>query len=247
MIYDAKNKPWSDEECGLCIDEGGGWSGLFKRECSRAFLGKNFALAVVVGIFLCSIGIMLVGLPRPLVADEAYFPWVFGLEAYSFLVPLISVWPFADTYALECNSGYLTFVRIRTDHSRYVKSKMLINAIIGGVATCIPSFIYTIFTLSIYPETIDPSNQIGGAFSRLLPEHFELYAFLYVLLHFVFGVVYATFGFALSLYLRQRYLILTIPFLFYHLFNVVFSQIEVLTAWKPPSTFLPHTSGFTTW
>ncbi|MRG27180.1 hypothetical protein [Laceyella tengchongensis] len=219
---------------------------VFRQELSRAFLGKNFFLALFVAIALCSVGIMMAGLPRPIVAEQAYFPWVFGLEIYSFVVPIICVWPFADTYAMERNSGYLNFVRMRMEHRTYVRIKLLINALVGGVVTSVPTLMLTIFTLSIYPKTFDADNQIGGAFSSLLPENVVLYMFVYVFLHFVFGVVYATFGFGLSLYIQKRYLILTIPFIFYHVFNFLFAQIETLSALKPPSTFLPHAATFST-
>jgi len=231
---------------------------MLKEELFRAFRGRRFWLACVFGLLACYIGMgfyfegkAIPGLPFERNPYEAFLQTIAGPSGViALLAPLVVVLPFADSYALDKDSGYLKFVLLRTgDTQQYYNAKFAANAVAGGTALFIPlaaTFAYLWYTFPHGLSQAAKTNPLGGLLGGVFPTAPALYISFLMLLAFIFGVVYASLGLALSSSITNRYVVLATPFLLYNIGNLVLAILG-LTNWTPPTTLVPHTVSTTSW
>jgi len=231
---------------------------MWKTEFQRAFLGIPFWLAVVIGTLLCMIGLSsyfegpnVIPGAHPFYRN-AYEAWLFAYAEgptalFVILAPLLAVLPHADAYVMDRTTGYLRFVLLRVPRWRYFLMRLAVVALSGGIATALPLIITFGITNLMLPRGLPPRSP-----GELEPVSFlnvvywsnpDVFVFIATGLAFLFGAVYATFGFAVSAYVDKRYLALVTPFVFYHVTNFVLAALG-LEEWTPLGMWVPF--GITT-
>ncbi|EIF2088132.1 hypothetical protein QYB43_002867 [Clostridium perfringens] len=153
-----------------------------------------------------------------------------SLKSYILVIPILSAIPFATSYLEDIKSGEINFINIRISNIKYRISKLLSNAVIGGLAIVIPSLIYICIICIIFNGTHETSyiaDLFGGMYNNLFKEHFMIYIIFHLFIEFLIGATYSTIALATSTKIKNNIAIMLSPFLFYTICSVIFSLIGV--------------------
>jgi hypothetical protein len=202
-----------------------------KEEFKRAFLSKSTVLSITLvflSIFIGAIESFLFP-----VENNAFNLLIIGYSGgtasiLSVLFPILVSIPFASSYIDDSKTGYLKYILTKTKLINYIKIRLLANGLIGGFVL---SFCLSIsfFLFVILKGT---KSSVIHAQINILKDIFEtnpfLYIFLLILNSFVCGMVFATFALGISTFLKNKYLTVIFPFIFYILSGTLLYKINPL-------------------
>lgn len=167
-----------------------------------------------------------------LAADTLFNHWMggefgsFSTDLYYLVLPIFAVFPYAWSLFDERKSGYLKNMVTRCGRKRYIISKYISTFVVGGLTVLLPLVLNFILIACVVPARIpDPSLHVNYAIfgSSLLSGLFYsrplLYALFYLLLPFAFGGLWAATTMAASLFFRNRYAALLIPYILLLIFQ----------------------------
>jgi hypothetical protein len=159
---------------------------------------------------------------------NAYEAWMRAVgwgffPLYAFLAATL---PYADSLAQERAQKFARYVLLRTRHRSYLFVKFLVNGLAGGLSVALPMAFFLGFTSWKYVRDLPPLSgtileswlSCSSVYQAFLCDLYhinpDLYIFLRIVLGFVFGIVFATFGMSISAFTNNRYVILFFPFIF---------------------------------
>lgn len=197
----------------------------FMLEIKRALLSRPFLIGIVL---------VVAGMTAWIIPNFRFYPdldvmgmtgaqfWFIWLhEGYAALFsPVIATIPFAQSYALERNSGFSRFVLQRLSASRYLLVKLTSNALAGGLVLALPSLLALLWVTTTFPMIPSPSIELAPShfFWDLNPPTPIIYMGLQVITAFLFGATTATLGLAASVLFRNSFYANVIPFVLYSIF-----------------------------
>lgn len=166
-------------------------------------------------------------------------------SAIALLFPILLVPLFAGSYANEKKDNFLLYVKPRVKLTDYVLAKGLVN----GIVTIIVAFLI-IFIPFLFIEYFDPVLNIiqyekdfyepvsVGTFEFLAEKSALLYGVLYSLWVAINGALYTTVAYLLSISIKNRFVALTIPFLWWFIMNFI-TGILGIEAFSPVYSVFP--------
>lgn len=196
------------------------------------------------------------------------FLQVFGQNSNSiwgWAVPLLASLPFGDTLIYDLNHGFEVPLLMRVGKNRYFFTKWLANIIVvASVSTAILScslLIALIWRRDVVLPAVLPPLQghtipagldlFSGVFassyqphvlSSLFWSHPALYSLMVIIIGVLVSISIGSITMVSSMWLKNRYLVLSAPFIFYMVLNVALQQVGLLK-WLPfimSSGFLQH-------
>lgn len=203
---------------------------LLKLEFRRA-INKKFIVVLLIGILLTlfhlytevwSIHISK-GEVSPYVTPFTKWFANDSISIYSqiFLMqlPIVASIPYADSYWMDKNSGFVKGIYTRVKKTDYLISKYITNFIIGGSVIAIP-LIFNIYILfmklpALKPSIFYPFDVPKEMFANLYYIHPYVYVLAYLFMNFMFGGLYASIGLSISSFCKNKFLVVAIPFLAY--------------------------------
>jgi hypothetical protein len=233
---------------------------MIKEEFYRAFLGWRFYVAITLAVLILVFSLFESTILTPNISGihplfhNAYDVWLRAYEGFIGLIaPLVAVLPFAGSLNLDRRSGYFSHVLVRAGSWRYFSAKFLANLAAGSLALALPLVLLFAFTNAAYPRGLPPIPESGRPREILWGPLGELYrtnpdgliAF-YITVALIFGAVYASLALAISTFVKNYYLVLASPFLFYVLGSFVFQSLG-LDPLSPFATCYPHIFRDATW
>jgi len=153
---------------------------------------------------------------------------IISSSAISLLFPILLVVLYAGSYANERKDNFLLYVKPRTILTKYILAKGLVN----GIITFIVAFLM-IFVPFLFIQYIDPFLNIiqyetkfyepvsVGTFEFLAERSVLLYGVVYSLWVAINGVLYVTLAYLLSICVNNRFVALSVPFLWWFIMNFV--------------------------
>lgn len=234
---------------------------MLAHELKRAFHNRTFLSAFLIALGCLGYGLYnynrgyleVQGIPgidpfRYNVFDALLFA---RFDLIMLIAPLLSAFPFADSFSVERSNGYRSLVLLRTKNVRYVTSKFIANALAGGLVLFSPHVLIYILSDLIYPNELPTylGQQrliITGPFSEIYPIDPALYVWIIMILSFLFGAIYSSLGMAISMFIENRYVIIATPFLIYLMGTFILANLR-LEFLLPSVTFAPYqvtTSSF---
>lgn len=170
---------------------------------------------------------------------------LFSSSAIALLFPILLVPLFAGSYANEKKDNFLLYVKPRVKLTDYILAKGLVN----GIVTLVVAFLM-IFIPFLFIEYLDPIlNMIQyerdfyepvsvGTFGFLAEKSELLYGGVYSLWVAINGALYVTIAYLLSICMANRFVALTIPFLWWFIMNFV-TGILGIEAFSPVYSVFP--------
>lgn len=134
-------------------------------------------------------------------------------------LPILASIPYADSYWVDKNSGFIKCIYTRVKKNDYLIAKYITNFIVGGAVIAIP-LIFNIYLLFMKLPALKPSIFSGlelpkEMFGNLYYLHPYIYVLVYLFINFMFGGVYSSIGLSISSFCKNRFLVVVIPFLTY--------------------------------
>lgn len=224
---------------------------MIKAELVSVLRSKHFWLACGLGLITTLAGLYSYLGVYPIVrgdhmfARNSYVAWIESVDYFVGLFPFFAVLPFASSFALDKNSGYLNFILQRTNREQYFRSKFIVNALMGGVAVVIPLVLTFAITWILLPHGIIPEGHESQnfipdkAFKDLYFSMPAVYVFLMIGIAFLYGMAYASLGLAVSAIISSSYIILATPFLLFHMANFILAVLG-FSAWTPSASLAPY-------
>lgn len=204
---------------------------LLKIDFKRAIYNKQFAIMIIIGIVLSLIQVYMEVIPyvKYYESGASYFnPFVKWMSNDRFntctllffmIFPVLASLPYSDSYWIDKNSGFNKGIYTRSKKKDYFISRYITNFIIGGTVVIIPLILnfYILMMLlpAVHPSIFDASIIAKHMFSSLYYFHPYLYVGMYLALTFIFGGTFASIGLAVSIYCKNRLLVVTTPILIY--------------------------------
>ncbi|WP_106769180.1 hypothetical protein [Paenibacillus faecalis] len=178
--------------------------------------------------------------------------WEVAIPFIVFLFPLISVLPVCWLMYFERKDHFLMYTLPRVNKSRYLWSKWIVVAGSSFFIMFIAMFMGVITALYIKPD-ITPSYSLmdpvtGEVMPRLELQHFLgslfvhhplAYGLLISIWQGILSAIMATFGFVLSLFVSNIFVILTGPFIYYMLETFILANLK-LEIYRLSVSFAPE-------
>ncbi|MFB7305265.1 ABC transporter permease [Heyndrickxia sporothermodurans] len=149
-------------------------------------------------------------------------------SSISLLFPIFLVALYANSYANEKEENFLLYVKPRTNISKYVLAKGFVNATVTFIVAFLMIFIPFVFVQYIDPalsiiqyETTFYQPVSVGTFEFLAERSVLLYGLVYSLWVAVNGVLYVSVAYLLSICIKNRFVALSVPFLWWFIMNFV--------------------------
>ncbi|MET3576479.1 hypothetical protein ABID49_002397 [Bhargavaea ullalensis] len=146
--------------------------------------------------------------------------------------PILACLPFVASYVQDENNHLTNYISIRTSERTYKTIKFFITGLTGGVAVAIGpvvgfmilsvlSFVFQLPLEGEGLETAEMFHSMGIASPHLM-------ILLIILTIFGCGFTLASFGLGLSVFVKNTYLAVLMPFVFYLITSTIFIDINPL-------------------
>ncbi|TGA96894.1 hypothetical protein E4665_13610 [Sporolactobacillus shoreae] len=135
------------------------------------------------------------------------------------ILPLLASLAYADAYAEDFNSGYIKNIVTKVSKKKYLMIRYAVNYCLGGTVVVFPLVLNFLGQMTSFP-LIENNYYFGMILvpnGNFLPDlnyqHPVLYILLRLFLFFLLGGILASIGLAFSTVLKNRYIVLVVPFL----------------------------------
>lgn len=171
--------------------------------------------------------------------------WISVGEAlFYLLLPFFSTLAYSWSLNSEQKSGYEKQIITRTYRKKYYISKYFSVFIAGGLVIVIPMLL-NFMVVAMFIPAIEPDifydmyygMNTTQVFSTLFFAHPYMFVAYRLISNFIFAGLFATMGMSLTFFIKNKFLIVTIPFLLslilsyissYHFLPFVFSPVHFL-------------------
>jgi len=210
-----------------------------------------FYLTLIVSVIAVSLTTMLVH--KSYALEKQLEVYEVGFTIFNVFYPIIAVLPTAWLMYFERKTNFIRYTLPRVKQNTYILVKGIMSILTGFISIFGISFVSVLIALYVVPP-ITPHlsivNPLTGELMSSYPdvvifgEVFVNQPFLYGLILSVWkgflGAVTAFFGFILSLYSRNLFVIMAGPFIYMILDNFIWNLIEPMnyslaTAFEPSS------------
>lgn len=161
------------------------------------------------------------------------------------LFPIFMILIYTDSFINEKKHNYLTYTRTRIWLPTYLISKGIVNSMLAFLVSFLLVFLPFLFAIYIEPNStiINYGTQTNNPVSKMTFNQFLTYGTLtygivYSLWVALNGMVYATLSFLLSLCIKNPFIALSIPFVWYQSMNFTTGILGFAT-FSPLSTIFP--------
>lgn len=164
--------------------------------------------------------------------------WEVGTELIGFLFPLFVVIPVCWNMYYERKNNFLLYTLPRISKGKYLIVKWLTYTISAFLILFVPYLLSAVFAIYIKPAITPWTQNFNHIFAEMFTKAPIVYALILSLWRGLIGVLVMSFGFALSLYVDNIFIILTGPFIYSILENFVLSilgmpEYRLVTAFDP--------------
>ena len=229
---------------------------ILNEELDRAFHNRRFFIILILALVIFIIGTYRSPVPafsqdvRVHPVNRLMLNLYYG--EFGFLAALLATLPFTDSFQEDYNQGFLRLIVQRVSFHKYLKAKVLIVALTGGISLLLTVLIVFLAGLSSPVNWNIISGSTSSSFLLDIPQGplgflYTLNPFLYLLYLLVsvfgFGAGCALLGLAISTFIRNRYVILAAPLVFVQVLSFLEQRALHLTpALNPLYSLLPFTA-----
>lgn len=208
-----------------------------KQEFRRAFLSKRTML-----MYLFSIGLFFGGMYQyitwlPSQSVSIIYTFLSGynsgtLSYLALLFPLIASIPYTTSYIEDCASGFNKYVYIRMNKMKYLHTRVVMNALVGGFTLAIGPILAMLFLLVIklftnarMLKTEEQIETVTYFYSQGIQSPL-LMMLVIIAIIFICGAVIATFTLGLSTILQNNYFTSLSSFIFLLVSATLFTKFN---------------------
>ncbi|MCM3738562.1 hypothetical protein M3215_22995 [Bacillus cytotoxicus] len=209
---------------------------MLKMELNRIWRRPIFWVLFLVGLAFAIApikeGWLAVEADYKLMELSPYVNWLYlyptaSENIYKLIFPLLAAIAYADSYAEDFNTGFIKNILTKVEKKTYLRVRYIVNFCLGGAIAIFPLVLNFLCTMAVYP-LIEPNFYYGSNLvieNSFLPDLYYQHPFWYILLRifilFFVGGMFASLGLALSVFVKNRYVIVIFPFLLFMAFDIL--------------------------
>jgi hypothetical protein len=163
-----------------------------------------------------------------------------SFRIYFILATIIAALPFGLSYGADVRSNYIQFLYARTKKQHYLLAKYVATFVAGGSIYVFSIIFYYILLICTYPTYPIYFGDIGfmekGLLGDLLIYSPHGYAIIYCILNFLYAGTYAVLALVTSLFNKNKFAIIGIPFVVHYIFGATLESLGY--PWLSPERFL---------
>jgi hypothetical protein len=232
--------------------------GIIKEELDRAFRNPRFFIVLILALASFVIGSYRLSV-NLFSASDTMQP-VNRLIAnlyygeFGFMAALLATLPFADSFLVDSDQGFLRMILQRVSYRKYQWTKILAVALAGGLSLVLAEVILFLCGINRLSSWAAMSGSADDVFYLGMPQGplggwYTVNPILYLLYllgsAFCFGAVYALLGLAISGIIHNRYMVLAAPLVFVQVFSFLEERALHLTpALNPLNSLTPFSANF---
>ncbi|MEH7383718.1 ABC transporter permease [Bacillus sp. JJ1533] len=142
------------------------------------------------------------------------------------LFPVFFLVIYSNSYANEIKDNFITYMKSRTKLSDYLLGKGIVNAILSFIVAFAMVFVSFVFIVYIEPSLQIIHYEIGsgtsvGTFEIFLSHGTLTYGIVYSSWVALNAALYSTVAYVLTLIIKNNFLAISLPFLWYFIMNFV--------------------------
>lgn len=184
------------------------------------------ASVLFLGLFLLFSKEILVALTYVVGAENEI--WQIGYDVVLLLFPLFCIVPCLSLFE-EKKSGYMRIAMLRMSIKSYFKTKFIYGSSVSFLMCFLISFVGLLFCYLI-PESImfigEPSTTDNFAY-KLFSENPLVYGFILSVWRGIVGVLFYFFGVVIVFLSNNKFLVVVIPFIYYHMENYFWAILDI--------------------
>lgn len=150
-------------------------------------------------------------------ADDTH-PW---LAIYMTIFPILAALPYGASYFDDKKTGYIKNICIHVKKERYLLAKYIAVFLSSGTTVVLPMLFNLMLTASVMPSLIPSMNGLfapgsSGMFANIFHCHPYVYIFIYLVMYFIYGGVFASIALAVTEGAEYRFIVLLSPFCIFY-------------------------------
>lgn len=223
---------------------------MIRIEMKRAFFNGNYIVSLLIGHIIAGTHIYMRVLPAMSRVDNyllgkgeypvsLYNMWIgaggatFQPVLFFMILPILCCMPYAGSCSLDRDCGYRMHILTKTNKYQYYFAKCVAVFLSGGTAIVIPLIMNLVVTAMFIPAVIPESTSKTfplaehSMWCELFYSHPMQYIGRYLFLIFLFAGLFALFGVIASFYIKNRYLVLLLPFIIYTMSNFILNYLAL--------------------
>ena len=200
---------------------------LFSKKAMISFIIAFIALIIPLYLFCYIGGISFIGLHFDAVDVFARIRSTSEGALLVVIFPLLASIIFSDSYTVEKESGFTKFIYSRMSVKSYVWIKVISNAISSMVVGIMASGTMFIFLICILGIRTTDGLVVDGPFSSIYYSNKLLYGIIMVLITGICYAVISELSLGISAWIKNRYLVLIIPFFGYILCGTLIEELGI--------------------
>lgn len=221
---------------------------LIKIEKERLLSSKTFYITMLIGIIIAVSQFIIEVIPASQDLLKAYsgvsytLPSVFKKSmslntsspfrmVYLITFPILAMMPFALTYCSDLKTGYVKNIYTRELKEKYLLSKFIVTFVSGGMAVIFPVILNIMLTMTVLPVAIPVQNGTFAIMSKsFMCKTFYsnpfLYVFVYLIIIFAFGGIFATLILAFTRLIQNVFLLSLSTFVLWYMLDQFNSMVK---------------------
>lgn len=216
------------------MEWGNNLKNYIKNEFKRGFFSKRNKIAISL-CFLCMVLYMHENLFSTYWEVEASYLFTWSTRGFiGTFAPILVCLPFSDSYLDDVNSGMQKYLYTKITPIKYGVIKLFVNGLLGGFVLLIGSFLSFLIFLSRGIHVVKNANILSGLADIYTKSPFG-YIFLIMFCMFIFGIVFSTLGLSISTIIKNKYVSMIFPLMFYMILSVF---LEGVINWLSPSRLM---------
>lgn len=192
-------------------------------------LRKTLLVAMLI-YFLLYVFVAYDSVFDPEVNGMALFMYIKGVSYISWLIPLIAALPFGAGLIVDLKSEFTRISILRTGRRRYIRSKLLVGALSGGIALAGGIVLYLLLLLVTGHPMAAPSTLVSHDY-MLEVMRWEKTGTLYFLgiiyLQFLSGAFWSLSALAFSAYVSDPFLVICFPMFLQRLLQMLVAHFNL--------------------
>lgn len=206
----------------------------YQIELKKAFYSKRFLITIIFSFICLCVGsieylsgyINSSNLGAFYLFTESYSSGFYSIFIY--LSPIICSMPFALSYLDEIESKTFDTIIEKFGFKRYIKTKLVVNFLCGGITLSLSLIIYYLFLVLL--KGISPSDmtyyELNQNLGSFVGNNQILYILIEIIFSFICGATFSNLTFCISFLLKNKYLSILSSLFFYMLSVVVLSRFS---------------------
>lgn len=188
----------------------------------RAFINYKFPLSIC----MCAL-IYLLGCMSEIGATDILYILGSSLNngAFSHMLPLVAVIPYASSFLEDKNTGYLVFVNQRVTARQYLNARFTSVVLAGALSTVLGMLIFLMIAPLVFPYAELPKGNTTAYYAYMQDvvsnHNWTFYLSYYAYLQFISGMFWSAIALTISVFMNNAQLL----YLMVVIMNEVLSRI----------------------